>query len=609
MTRRFNFLCAFVLSFLFVSVAFAQQNTNVTNITNIDVVKNKDQHKEWQQGKNKFPSKPKDMWEIGVHGGYHQINGDVNHLPSWGVGGHIRKSLGYVFALRLNYVYGRPKGLNYLPNYRGVAKNSVLGRAPYNYGPDKPYFYNYEMTYHEAALQGILTLNNLKFHKERNKWDLFAIAGLGGNLYQTRHDALNSGRDNATYDEMRNILDFQSDDRDGRRGTKDKLKTLLDGEYETVGEQWGYLIGKVNKDDSNLAAESKRMKLNPIANLGLGLGYKLSRRITLTLEHQATFNDDDLLDGYRWAEQGDFTRDVDVPHYTNLRLNLHLGSFKKRVEPLWWLNPLNAPYEQIAANTRKPDAADMMKDEDDDGVPDILDKEPNTPADCPVDTRGVTLDSDADGVPDCEDKEPFSPPGYPVDNDGIAQLPEAPEALSEADVTRIGDSRYCTDCGRAPVVAPRADWFLPMIHFDLNKYCIKSEYYPQLHHVATIMKKYPDVCVEVKGHTDARNNNDYNQVLSYNRALEAVDYLVGTYGIDRGRLSLRYGGEETALIKGSNKESSHYMNRRVEFTVVQDCGASSGRPAGPEAGVNCSGRKRSVSTSTGGYIEGGSIKR
>ena len=68
----------------------------------------------------------------------------------------------------------------------------------------------------------------------------------------------------------------------------------------------------------------------------------------------------------------------------------------------------------------------MFKDDDDDGVPNYLDQQPNTPKGCPVDAHGVALDSDHDGIIDCLDKEPFSPPGYPVDSNGVAIIPPNP---------------------------------------------------------------------------------------------------------------------------------------------------------------------------------------
>jgi type IX secretion system PorP/SprF family membrane protein len=59
-------------------------------------------------------------------------------------------------------------------------------------------------------------------------------------------------------------------------------------------------------------------------------------------------------------------------------------------------------------------------DKDKDGVPDYLDKEPETSTGCAVDKLGVALDSDRDNVPDCKDKQVDTPFGAPVDAMGIA---------------------------------------------------------------------------------------------------------------------------------------------------------------------------------------------
>jgi outer membrane protein OmpA-like peptidoglycan-associated protein len=57
-------------------------------------------------------------------------------------------------------------------------------------------------------------------------------------------------------------------------------------------------------------------------------------------------------------------------------------------------------------------------DSDGDGVPDYLDKCPGTPAGVKVDKDGCPLDSDGDGVPDYLDKCPGTPAGVKVDKDG-----------------------------------------------------------------------------------------------------------------------------------------------------------------------------------------------
>ena len=63
-----------------------------------------------------------------------------------------------------------------------------------------------------------------------------------------------------------------------------------------------------------------------------------------------------------------------------------------------------------------------------------------------------------------------------------------------------------------------------MIHFDLDKYYVKPEFYAQLKSVADVMKANPNVKITVNGYTDARAGDDYNKVLSYNRAKAAIDF-------------------------------------------------------------------------------------
>ncbi len=139
-----------------------------------------------------------------------------------------------------------------------------------------------------------------------------------------------------------------------------------------------------------------------------------------------------------------------------------------------------------------------------------------------------------------------------------------------------------------------------MLHFDLDKYAIRPESYPKLHQIATVMKNCPNVCVTAHGHTDVRNSNNYNRVLSYNRAKEAIDYLVTNYGIDRSRFNLMFGGEESPLIPhlkdnhftDEEEELMQFINRRVEFRVCNPEDYDMSRPEGPNAGVNSYGSSR-----------------
>lgn len=177
-----------------------------------------------------------------------------------------------------------------------------------------------------------------------------------------------------------------------------------------------------------------------------------------------------------------------------------------------------------------------------------------------MDSRGVTLDSDGDGVPDYKDKEPFSPPGFPVNADGVAQVPKA---ITEADVNRIVDAKIAQI--KLPDVS--VSWFLPSVNFVTGRSDIRTSEYEKLYQIANVLKNNPGVKIVVTGHTDGTGSEANNNVLSYNRAKAAIDFLVSKHGISADRLILNWAGESQMLIpaKGSNA-----TNRRSEFRVAKD---------------------------------------
>ena len=221
-----------------------------------------------------------------------------------------------------------------------------------------------------------------------------------------------------------------------------------------------------------------------------------------------------------------------------------------------------------------------------------LDEEPETPEGTEVDTKGRSLDSDGDGIANTLDKEPFSPPGYPVDETGVAQVPRPihpedvtvlpgdPETGKQPKLI-IGDQTYDPMGGFGGM----KDWYLPMIHFDLDKYDLRPDAYEQLLHVATVMNAYPRLNVVVHGHTDVRHSNAYNDMLSYNRSMTAIEYLVTRYGIDKSRFVLKYNGEVDNLVQDAKTETEHFMNRRVEFYIADKKDSPQDRPAS-DGGVN-----------------------
>jgi OOP family OmpA-OmpF porin len=90
-------------------------------------------------------------------------------------------------------------------------------------------------------------------------------------------------------------------------------------------------------------------------------------------------------------------------------------------------------------------------DADKDGVPDRIDRCPDTPEDTPVDPRGCALDEDGDGVPDGSDQCPGTPPGIPVDGAGCAPDTDGdgvPDALDHCADTPVGATVDSTGCSQ-----------------------------------------------------------------------------------------------------------------------------------------------------------------
>lgn len=327
------------------------------------------------------------------------------------------------------------------------------------------------------------------------------------------------------------------------------------------------------------------------ANVGGGIGFKLSDRISLYLEHKSSFlfggEQADALDGFIWETTTSRSPNSDVIHFTGVRIGINLGKTESKALPLWWNSPIDLITEDLAEVKGRP-ILDLT-DTDGDGVIDMVDKEVESPANAIVDSRGVAMDSDGDGILDHEDKEPFSQPGYKVDSKGVAQIPD-PGYLNEDDVNKIVDAKIAA----IDFPDPSMEWFLPMINFADNSYRIKDAEIQKLYHVATVLKQNPALRVVAKGYTDKRASDCYNELLSYNRAQAAVDYMVANFGVSRDRLVLTYGGETNTLVP---TEGSNLSNRRVEFHIAK----GENEMGRPSCGVNKAGVGPSYNGNKSGY--------
>ena len=501
--------------------------------------KSQSQHNEFLQNQYPFPAKPRNQWEIGLSVGNVAVSGDVSaRIPQIGWGAHVRKAFGYIFSARLAYSGGIAKGMNWLPAYN-YAKNpawksnyiapinvqsppnsgnlrqlqSTNGFLPYPVGQlvGDPVYYNYRTVSHQLALQGIITLNNIRFHKAKTSFVIYGIGGVGGMIYESKVDAFDaSGLPyNALFRTVANKYEIANKN---RGDILRDLRAGMDKVYESAAD--GHQLRRPKLFD---------MTFKPTVQAGFGVAFKLSKRFSLGIEEILTWTNDDLLDGQRWQEAslGDasLTRDFDAWHYTNVNLNYSLGA--KSVEPLWWLNPLDYAYNELNAPRHMKLPKPVLDDADGDGVTDQFDNEPNTPAGCPVDTHGVARDTDGDGVPDCKDKELITPTQcQPVDADGVGKCPD-PECCKN----RVPEEPKCNLVD------------LPSINFSGNSSSLSAEAKALVGSVATSLRGNP-LCKLIVCGSAAKSKS--GQSLGQKRVDAIVKYLVEVQGISADRVVAQY---------------------------------------------------------------------
>ncbi len=135
---------------------------------------------------------------------------------------------------------------------------------------------------------------------------------------------------------------------------------------------------------------------------------------------------------------------------------------------------------------------------------------------------------------------------------------------------------------------------LPDILYDLAKWDLKPQYQDSLQGLIQTLDANETIVVELAAHTDARDTEEKNDILSQKRAESVVEYLIQR-GIDPERLIAKGYGERvprrlssailregftfpagTVLTESyidslpslAVKEAAHQLNRRTEFSIV-----------------------------------------
>ena len=145
-------------------------------------------------------------------------------------------------------------------------------------------------------------------------------------------------------------------------------------------------------------------------------------------------------------------------------------------------------------------------------------------------------DSDGDGVNDCDDKCPNSQAGQTIGPDGCP----VPVSID-----------------------------LKGVNFDFDKSTLRPDAVAILNEAVEILKRYPELKVEVAGHTDECGSDEYNQGLSERRSRAVYDYLTSN-GIDAARMTGPNGYGESRPLENLGDDfpgCKSETNRRTELNV------------------------------------------
>jgi len=109
---------------------------------------------------------------------------------------------------------------------------------------------------------------------------------------------------------------------------------------------------------------------------------------------------------------------------------------------------------------------------------------------------------------------------------------------------------------------------LQNINFETDKATILPESFPTLDAVGMLLGKWPQLKLEIGGHTDVRGSALHNQKLSQARADSVRSYLLRKYAsLAPEQFSVKGYGKSKPIAPNSNALNMA-KNRRVEFVVT-----------------------------------------
>lgn len=207
-------------------------------------------------------------------------------------------------------------------------------------------------------------------------------------------------------------------------------------------------------------------------------------------------------------------------------------------------SPINAKVEDIAAKMEK--MAQENGDDDQDGVPNYLDRDNTTESGVRVDNKGRAIDLNKNGIPD--DMESALDSRYATSSD----LQTAIAGNNGANGNNKNLVKQLINEGYVNV------------YFKFNSTKPATFSLGAINTIVQYMKDNPSATATLTGFADEIGSPSYNKNLSERRAKMVNDVLTAA-GIDAGRLNHNGDGEDASVDK--NSAEARQLVRRVTFRV------------------------------------------
>ncbi len=424
-------------------------------------------------------------WSIAGHVGVAFLDGDQhqNYNDMWPRSGAdcsfdfmVEYTVNPGFGLFLEYAYNPYRGhANYY--YYGAPDPSTKLERRHSEPMD------FDGLSHEVSLGFSLNMLNMFYANRRQTWGLYLNAGAGFAFYDVK-----------AYEP----------------GTKNIINKPTDG--VTVAPS-------IEKGRAVTFPIGAMLEYNPLRWLAIALNieYRLHAKDNFDATEKGNANDNTIYMslGLRWKINS--PKDKTLPHVRNLSPS----DYAKRRDG-------DGCCGQVAENTRK-----------------IAELEQLIASLCAGDTTEIAMvenepDDDNDGVPNSRDREPNTPPGSFVNTWG--------QALDQAAIERIlGYGQYQGE--------------IPSVYFETNKSKISLQSQIELTKIARKMYADPELHLDIIGYCDNVGTSKVNNPLSLRRAQESKRQLVKRYGIAADRINVYGKGQVPGPV------GDFEPNRRCDFIM------------------------------------------